>query len=317
MHYKAKICLDYINYVHIALGSQGLKGVEALTLDYRVGWPVSLVLSRRAITKYQLLSRLLYFSKHVELRVLTSWQDHQSTKRLDVRSAMGQSYCLRHRMLHFLQNFVYYVTLEVIGPRGHEMQAGLKDATDMDQVLGLHERFLDTCLKQCLLASQDLLKTLTKLMTTCLLFADQMKRFVSSSNDLNKKVSEELASSEAAAAIRAVQNRRQSGIKAVPVVAPAVGGPLKQHGPIGAKEGKAAQENFIKQETAHPAFQSMVTKFEDTFNAQLKDFLERLWADSHRHHPQLSNLCVRLDYNGFYTGRFAPEVLGGMGISGY
>jgi Gamma tubulin complex component C-terminal len=41
--------------------SQGLKGVEALILDYRVGWPVSLVLSRRAITKYQLLSRLLYF----------------------------------------------------------------------------------------------------------------------------------------------------------------------------------------------------------------------------------------------------------------
>jgi gamma-tubulin complex component 2 len=163
--------------------------VEALTLDYRVGWPVSLVLSRRAITKYQLLSRLLYFSKHVELRVLTSWQDHQSTKRLDVRSAMGQSFCLRHRMLHFLQNFVYYVTLEVIGPRQHEMQAGLKEATDMDQVLDLHERFLDTCLKQCLLASQDLLKTLTKLMTTCLLFSDQMKNFVSKSNDLNKKVS--------------------------------------------------------------------------------------------------------------------------------
>jgi len=34
---------------------------------------------------------------------------------------MGLSYCLRHRMLHFLQNFVYYVTLEVVGPRGHEM----------------------------------------------------------------------------------------------------------------------------------------------------------------------------------------------------
>ena len=72
---------------------QGLKGVEALTLDYKVGWPLSIVLSRlllsasfasylkgiiicllrRAITKYQLLSRLLYFSKHVERRVLASW----------------------------------------------------------------------------------------------------------------------------------------------------------------------------------------------------------------------------------------------------
>ena len=46
---------------YASLASQGLKGVEALTLDYRVGWPLSIVLSRRAITKYQLLSRLLYY----------------------------------------------------------------------------------------------------------------------------------------------------------------------------------------------------------------------------------------------------------------
>jgi gamma-tubulin complex component 2 len=65
---------------YAGLSSQGLKGVEAFTLDYRVGWPNSIVLSRRAITKYQLLSRLLYFSKHVERRVLTSWMGHQGTK---------------------------------------------------------------------------------------------------------------------------------------------------------------------------------------------------------------------------------------------
>eukprot|EP01041_Mallomonas_annulata_P003637 gene3637-7252_t len=93
-----------------------------------VGWPLSIVLSRRAITKYQLLSRLLFFSKHVELRVLSIWQDDQGTKGLDVRGHMGSSYFLRHRMLHFLQNFVYYVTYEVIGPRGHDMQQDIEQA---------------------------------------------------------------------------------------------------------------------------------------------------------------------------------------------
>ena len=34
------------------------------------------------------LSVVAHHSKHVELRVLTSWQDHQSTRSLDVRSAM-------------------------------------------------------------------------------------------------------------------------------------------------------------------------------------------------------------------------------------
>ena len=31
---------------HIGVVGQGLKGVEALTLDYKVGWPLSIVLSR-------------------------------------------------------------------------------------------------------------------------------------------------------------------------------------------------------------------------------------------------------------------------------
>lgn len=47
--------------------SPGLTGVEALTLDFRVQWPLSILLSRRAITKYQLLSRILFFSKYVEV----------------------------------------------------------------------------------------------------------------------------------------------------------------------------------------------------------------------------------------------------------
>lgn len=46
---------------------QSLTGFESLVLDYRVQWPLSIVLSRRAVTKYQLLSRMLFFSKYVEV----------------------------------------------------------------------------------------------------------------------------------------------------------------------------------------------------------------------------------------------------------
>ena len=108
-------------------GSPGLKGVEALTLDYNVGWPLSIVLSRRAIIKYQLLSRLLFFCKHVELKVLGCWKDHQNTKEMGLRNEMGSTYALRHRMLHFLQNFVYYMTIEVFTPRSHELQNAMKE----------------------------------------------------------------------------------------------------------------------------------------------------------------------------------------------
>mmetsp|Transcript_6119 Transcript_6119/g.9233 ORF Transcript_6119/g.9233 Transcript_6119/m.9233 type:complete len:1075 (-) Transcript_6119:183-3407(-) len=260
-------------------GSQGLKGVEALTLEYKVGWPLSIILSRRAVTKYQLLSRLLFFCKHVELRVLDCWKDHQNTKEYGLRGEMGPSYCLRHRMLHFLQNFVYYMTIEVFTPRSHEMEEAMGRAKDMDEMLNLHDVFLDTCLKECLLASQDLLRILTKITTTCLLFADQMKRFASTNEildpDLRGPMKGEADAAGRSSAVRQARIRVQS--------------------------------EFIAREVSHDAYVRMLAKFSDTFDTQLGEFLEKLWTDSYRHHPQLSNLCVRLDYNGFYDSRFTGQ----------
>jgi gamma-tubulin complex component 2 len=227
---------------------QGLKGVEALTFEYRVGWPVSIVLSRRAITKYQLLSRLLFFSKHVELRVLSCWRDHQQSKGLTgIRKALGESLCLRHRMLHFLQNFVYYMTVEVIAPRSHQLMEDLQAAQDIDEVLLVHERFLDTCLKECLLASQDLLRILTKLTTTCLLFADQMEKFMASTAD---------------------------GVRR---------DPREKSGTASAAVRSKVQADVILQEISHDAYVRMIAKFSDAFDTQLAEFLDKLWNDSNRY----------------------------------
>lgn len=283
--------------------SQGLKGVEALTLDYAVAWPMNLVLSRRAVIKYQLLSRLLFFSKHVETRVLSTWSDHQSTKELDVRESMGPAFSLRHRMLHFLHNFVYYISLEVISPRGHEMKEGLAEAVDMDEVLGLHERFLDTCLKECLLASQSLLVNLTKIMTTCLLFADNMKVFAEQSSVTSKKgVLHTLAASKNDSTAGA------TAVKTVTSFSTVVGGKtveVVEYRDVGAARRARlnTQSIYVKRESEHEGFHKMIQKFEVTFDTQLNEFMESLWQDSFRQHPQLANLCTRLDYNGFYSSR--------------
>ncbi|CAN0584414.1 unnamed protein product, partial [Ectocarpus sp. 12 AP-2014] len=57
---------------------QELRGVEGLMMSFTVGWPVSLVLSKKSLTKYQLLFRHLFFAKHVQ-RLLSkdSWREHQ------------------------------------------------------------------------------------------------------------------------------------------------------------------------------------------------------------------------------------------------
>jgi gamma-tubulin complex component 2 len=186
---------------HIYGGAdKGLTGVEAFMLDFHnMPFPLSLILSRHTITNYQLLFRHLFFAKHVERRLVGTWLDHQLIKEYDtLRKDLGQTYCLRQRMLHFMQNFVYYMMFEVIEPNWLDMESKILerkvDKSDwlngkhstkgeqitVDDLLGIHNDFVLQTLKECLLTNRELIRTLTKLMTTCLLFSDQMKLFMES-----------------------------------------------------------------------------------------------------------------------------------------
>jgi hypothetical protein len=53
------------------------QGYHMFALDYSVKWPLSIVLSKRALTKYQLLFRHLFFCKHVERELCSAFITHQ------------------------------------------------------------------------------------------------------------------------------------------------------------------------------------------------------------------------------------------------
>jgi gamma-tubulin complex component 2 len=172
---------------------------------------------------------------------------------LNVRGALGPAYCLRHRMLHFLQNFVYYVTLEVIGPRGHELESWLDKAEDLDEVMELHEKFLDTCLKECLLASQDLLQILTKIMTTCLLFADQMQRFAVENSGAAGQGPTVAAESKSMKARNSLRNSAE------------LTATLQQR-----QNRLRESAEFIQKESTQEAFVRSLNKFSETFDTQVR-----------------------------------------------
>ncbi len=170
-------------------------------LDFhKVPFPLSLILSRHSIANYQLMFRHLFFAKHVERRLVGTWLDHQVIKEYQsLRKDLGRTYFLRQRMLHFSQNFVYYILFEVIEPNWLWLKGKLsrggntcedttgdgKDVTTtedeprtVDDVLRRHNEFVQKTLSECLLSNRNLIRILTKLMTTCLLFTDQMKLFM-------------------------------------------------------------------------------------------------------------------------------------------
>ncbi|CAJ0900784.1 9165_t:CDS:2, partial [Entrophospora sp. SA101] len=61
-------------------------------------------------------------------------------------------------------------------------------ASTVDQVLKYHSDFLDTCLKECMLTNAKLLRIYSKLLYTCVLFANYTEKFTKSLVSLETQV---------------------------------------------------------------------------------------------------------------------------------
>lgn len=65
--------------------------------------------------------------------------------------------------------------LEVLEPNWHVLQLQLHKAHRLDELLAAHSDFLDSSLKQCMLRDPVLLRLLARLLTVCVVTADQAR----------------------------------------------------------------------------------------------------------------------------------------------
>ncbi|CAG8020771.1 unnamed protein product [Penicillium olsonii] len=169
-------------------------GFDALELDYQVPFPLSLVISRKTVLRYQLIFRHLLSLRHLETLLVTSWADQNKTtswrhkssdRRLEIWKR--RAWNLRAKMLVFVQQLLYFCTAEVIEPNwvglmdrvnSVDADASAVEESDMkpvnrtvDELMQDHVDFLDTCLKECMLTQAKLLKIHSKLVTCCTMFA--------------------------------------------------------------------------------------------------------------------------------------------------
>ncbi|CAI5744946.1 unnamed protein product [Peronospora destructor] len=300
-----------------SIGHPGYKVIDAFTLDYNVKWPLSLVISCGALTKYQMIFRHIFFCKHVERQLCDAWLNHQATKELPLRSALGPSFCLRQRMLHFQQNFVYYMMFEVISPRWHDFQQQLATAGTVDDILEFQGEFLDICLKECLLTDPDLLRVLTRLMMVCMTFANSIENFTRPY----------FLDEEAIKVERDAERDRRAEKKAREEAEVALASYQRQKGTFGGKRTRGVlrrresssqmdmRRTRIKKlsddvkralterkgDEENP-FVRVTNDLENQFGSLLGEFMQQLLRRSLlQQNSHLSNLCTRLDYNGFYT----------------
>ncbi|XP_037723879.1 gamma-tubulin complex component 2 homolog isoform X2 [Drosophila subpulchrella] len=156
-----------------------LSGIECFAFTYEVKWPVSLVLNHIAISKYQMLFRQLFYCKHVERQLCKIWKENSIAKRFSPQAAelYRSAFTLRQRMMNAIQNLEYYMMIEIIEPNWHIFIEKMKKVENVDNVLLLHQDFLDSCLKNCMLTeSSEMNRSIFKLCNVCLKFCDFIQR---------------------------------------------------------------------------------------------------------------------------------------------
>ena len=133
--------------------------------DYHVKFPLSLVISRKTILRYQLLFRFLLHLKHIEQGLCSMWTEQMTAPWRCAVPAHPEfvgwrlRVCLlRARMLAFVQQILAFVTFEVLEPNWHALEAKLEKVVTVDQLLRDHLDFLDTCLKESMLTSSNLIR---------------------------------------------------------------------------------------------------------------------------------------------------------------
>ena len=284
-------------------------GLDAFTFEYEVSWPLSLLLSKHAITKYQLLFRHLFHCKHVERQLSSSWLSQQEAKQLlGISSSLTAAFGLRQRMLHFLFNIQHYMmfevratlfllprerhssspaherrranahspfllslthppphrhSLQVIEPNFHILTQKLRAASSFDALLTHHGEFLDASLRECMLRDAVLLKLLAKLLTICVIFADQTRIVMAD-------VAVELAAS-----------------------------PLPPSG-HSRRERLRELSDTVGLIVHECKYHMNVVKLAAKFDEELKRLLDELRKQAHREW-NLTHLCSRLDYNSYWS----------------
>uniref|UniRef100_A0A0E0DFR5 Gamma-tubulin complex component n=1 Tax=Oryza meridionalis TaxID=40149 RepID=A0A0E0DFR5_9ORYZ len=220
-------------------------GLETFCLSYKVQWPLSLVISRKALTKYQLIFRLLFHCKH----------GFRSVKILGTPVLRSSILC--RSMLKFVNSLLHYLTFEVLEPNWHLMHDRLQTARSIDEVIQIHDFFLQKCLKECLLLLPELLVKIEKLKALCLQYATSIQLLIPSIDVA--KPENPSKSRMPRSKIKETKNRGQ--------------------------QLKLASENVVMSES--------ILKFEAEFNSELQSLIPTL-SNSSQAEPYLTHLgqCI-------------------------
>eukprot|EP00039_Didymoeca_costata_P003677 m.69062 g.69062 ORF g.69062 m.69062 type:complete len:958 (+) comp12025_c0_seq1:199-3072(+) len=136
--------------------SQGLSLFEYLTLNYELKWPISLVVSSRAMEIYKEVFSFLVKIKWAkwnldEIRSRHIEQECASSK--DLVPILRRLYFLRMKILNAVNHLNSFIMTRIVESLRNSLSEKLSQAEDIDGYRSASEWFVDTVYERCLLSA--------------------------------------------------------------------------------------------------------------------------------------------------------------------
>ncbi|KAK5044370.1 hypothetical protein LTR84_011320 [Exophiala bonariae] len=201
-----------------------IAGHEALELDYTVPFPLSLIISRKTVVRYQIIFRYTLALRHLETLLVGCWSTHSKDKAWIHKSQdrrfelwKRRVWTLRSRMLVFVQQMLFFATAEVLEPNWQKLMVKVDDAEwddqaaakpglnpktkpTVDELMQDHVDMLDTCMKDMGLTQAKLLRLHAKLMTGCGMFAAYVEHITKTLYEADSSMQQSSSKGKSAAA---------------------------------------------------------------------------------------------------------------------
>lgn len=310
--------------------SGALLGWESLTLSYDVSWPLSMIICKEYCQElYQMMFRHLFCCKYIERKLEATWRINRLLRFNNYEGA----FALRHKMLHFVHNLLFYI-IEIIEPSFQILISKFKDSgiENVNEVIELHKAFLSGLVHDSMLTDNELLGHVTKLLLLCLDFSVVIEAKFAQQEQ--QKLEDQALNSRS----RSINNL--TCIKTPPttndetdakhkrpsvVVRPMTSSSSSPQGEsyVASQIRKLSltsqhnqqQQNYrmpksesignLKSKSINPddVFQARISDINEKFNKQLTVLLDALTKRNQDFtaSSKLQNIFYRLDFNNFYT----------------
>jgi len=252
--------------------SPGDTGWDIFSLTYNVDPPLTTILSPKTITGYLRLFNFLWRIKRIEHSLSTIWLQHMKGRHLTDRMREYSGHIqkcnlLRNEMIHFIGNLLNYLMYEVIQSSWERFTEGLRDAQNLDQIIKLHEDFVNSMLEKALLTNKS-----DKIYRQVIKLFDFIYRFKSTQEILLTSIQDEQN--------RGIFEERDRSL-------------MPESAGISFM-GNVSSRNAMKIETMQ-SLQTIAKEYKTAFI----DFVERLKTDDLG--GKLRFLTFRLDFNEYYA----------------